>query len=784
MKKENLAWIEPQQITVPGEISEFFPEYPVISRVLAQRGITTAETLQPFLYPEAYQPLSPFKFPGVSKAVELVQEAISRHQMIGVWGDFDVDGQTATAILVGSLRQLGARVTYHIPVRGKESHGITIPYLKEFLAQGINLLLTCDTGITAYEAVQFATQQGVKVVITDHHSLESTLPDADCIVHPHLLENGHPARTLCGAGAALELAAGLLDDPQFKNNAGLYLDLAAIGTIADLAALKGDNRFFVQLGLQRIRKDPKPLLQAVFEIAELDHSQVTENQISFHVAPRLNALGRLSDANRAVEMLLSTNLDECREFINQVETMNIKRKLITEQVFQAACAQVDADPDLREKPVIIASHSEWPGGVIGIVASRLVEVYQKPAIVVSTPAGEVVRGSARSIEGLDITASLKKAADLLITCGGHPMAAGFSLLAENFEEFKSAINRIIAQTVAVAPLEQALTIDAFITLPEINLELAEALEKLAPFGPGNPPVTFASRGLTILKKAPLGRDSEHIQLTLADPSGFSMRAIRWQAVSLEMPKGYFDLAYSLQISNYKGQREPQINWMNTRPAEIQGLQDGAQAAIKVLDYRKDFNAGLQWLLAHQTEQMITWSEGLAAKTLPGKGRMQLSPAKVLVIAGNPPGRAELDAAVKTVLPETIILFGLKTAHEDPKEFLKQLLGLVLFAYNRKSGRFTLEDALHATGQSAEVVMAGLQWVSHQGEFSITEIENGKYLVTAPGQRDPSIAISLQNRLALLLEEAAAFRAYYLRILPDFLFDGIIHVQNKDIKHEE
>jgi hypothetical protein len=157
---------------------------------------------------------------------------------------------------------------------------------------------------------------------------------------------------------------------------------------------------------------------------------------------------------------------------------------------------------------------------------------------------------------------------------------------------------------------------------------------------------------------------------------------------------------------------------------------------------------------------------------------------VLVIAGNPPGRAELDAAVKTVLPETIILFGLKTAHEDPKEFLKQLLGLVLFAHNRKSGRFTLEDALHATGQPAEVVMAGLQWVSHQGEFSITETENGEYLVTAPGQRDPSVAVSLQNRLALLLEEAAAFRAYYLRILPDFLFDGIIHVQNKDIKHEE
>ena len=784
MKKENLTWIEPPQITVPGEISKFFPEYPVIGRVLAQRGIFTAEELQPFLYPEVYQPLSPFEFPGVKNAVGLLQEAINKRKLIGVWGDFDVDGQTAAAILVGSLRQLGAKVTYHIPVRGKESHGITIPYLKEFLAQGVNLLLTCDTGITAHDAIAFTKQQGVKVIITDHHSLESTLPDADCIVHPHLLESGHPARTLCGAGAALELAAGLLNDSQFKNKAGEYLDLAAVGTIADLAALSGDNRFFVQLGLQRIRNDPKPLLQAVFEIAELDHSQITENQISFHVAPRLNSLGRLSDANRAVEMLLSTNLNECREFINQIETINIKRKLITEQVFQAACAQVDTDPELRDKPVIIASHPEWPGGVIGIVASRLVEVYQKPALVVSTPVGEVVRGSARSVEGLDITASLKKAADLLITCGGHPMAAGFSMLPENFEEFKAVISRIIAQTVAAAPLEQALTIDAFITLPEISLELAEALEKLAPFGPGNPPVTFASRGLTILRKVPLGRDSEHIQLTLADPSGFSMRAIRWQAASLEMPEGYFDLAFSLQVSNYKGMREPQINWMHTRSADMQGLSAGSRSGIEVLDYRKDFNAGVKWVQAHQAEKMIVWSEGLAAKTLPGRGRKQLSPAKVLVIAGNPPGRAELDFAVKTVSPQTVILLGLKTAHEDPKEFLKQLLGLVLFTQKRKAGMFTLEEVLHATGQPAEVVRAGLQWVSNQGEFTVTETENGIFRVTSPGKRDPSTAVFLQNRLALLLEEAAAFRAYYLRIMPDFLFDGIIHVQKKETEHEE
>lgn len=784
MKKESLTWIEPPQVPVPGEIVEFFPEFPVIGRVLAQRGISSAADLKPFLYPEAYQPLSPFAFPGVKNAVGLLQEAIHANQLVGVWGDFDVDGQTAAAILVGSLRQLGADVTYHIPVRGKESHGITIPYLEEFLAQGVNLLLTCDTGITAHDAVDYARKQGVRVIITDHHSLESTLPDADCIVHPQLLESGHPARSLCGAGVALELAAALLDDPLLNNRAGEYLDLAAVGTVADLAALTGDNRYFVQRGLQSIRKDPRTILKAIFEIAELDHALINENHVSFHVAPRLNSLGRMGDANPAVEMLLSSDINECRLFINQIETMNIKRKLITEQVFQAACAQVDADPDLREKPIIIASHPEWPGGIVGIVASRLMEVYQKPALVVSTPYGEVARGSARSVAGLDITASLKKTGDLLLTCGGHPMAAGFSVLPENFEEFKIVITRIVAQSAAAAPLEQAVSIDAFITLPEISLDLAESLEKLAPFGPGNPPVTFASRGLIILRKAPLGRDSDHIQLTLADLYGFSMRAIRWQAASLEMPDGYFDLAFSLQISYYKGLREPQINWLHTRPANIQGTDEDNRSGIKVLDFRNDFDAGMQWVQAQQSKDLATWSEGLAGKTLPGTGRKHLKKAKILVIAGNPPGRHELDEAVQLVSPQAIALLGLKTAYDDPKEFLKQLLGLIQFAYKRKAGIFTLEDLLHATGQPADVVKTGLNWVSNQGEFSVTELESREYQVTVPGKCDPSTAVLLQNQLALFMEEAAAFRAYYLRVNPEFLFNGIIQLQKKESDHEK
>lgn len=779
MNSPQIPWLVPDIPQVPEEVSAFFMDYPILSRALYQRGFSSAESLKPFLFPETYTPTNPLDFPGVPAAVSLLHQAMEKQQTIGVWGDFDVDGQTATAILVDTLRKLGAIVVYHLPIRGKESHGITVPFLKEFLSSGVNLLLTCDTGVTAHEAVAYARQHGITVIITDHHTLEEVLPEADSIVHPHLLPLEHPARTLCGAGAACMLAAALLNDLSFTGRAAEILDLTALGTIADLAILTGDNRYFVQRGLQRIRKHPLPLLEAIFELTDTNPAMINEEHISFQVAPRLNSLGRLGDANPVVEMLLSNNHAECRLFINQIEAMNTKRKYMTEQVFQAARAQIESNKDIKQQPVIIVSSPEWPGGIVGIVASRITETYNKPALVISTPVGESARGSARSIEGLDITACLNAARELLLTHGGHPMAAGFSLSQENLEAFKFAMARTVEKAVIAAPPPQGIRIDGFITLPEITLDLVEALEQLGPFGPGNPSLTFACQDLSIIKKTCLGRAGEHIQLILSDTSGNTMPAIRWQAALLDMPEGYFDLAFTLRKSDYKGIIEPRITWQYTRPSVNSLLASDVLPPVEVMDFRTNFSAGKDWLDRQAHVSKLIFSEGLAQKILPGFGRLQLHPAEILVFAGSPPDRDTLSKVIETVSPKTIAFLGLKSAFEEAPELMKQLIGLIHYAQKHKASGIQLDELLQATAQSEAVLLSAIEWINHQGEITLQKVTNRVYHVVEGGSYNRAASLNAQSQLKELLCEAKAFRAYYLRVDVGTLVAGI----NRKIKKE-
>jgi single-stranded-DNA-specific exonuclease len=767
----NLQWLEPEYHSIPEEISALYPEYPFIAEVLYRRGLTSLNKILPFLHEESYTPASPYDFPQMADTVRCIKKAILEGKIFGIWGDFDVDGQTATALLVKVLRSLNAKVEYHVPIRAKESHGITVPYLDAFLSRGIQILITCDTGITAHEAITYARQKGVIVIITDHHTLAETLPDAQFIIHPHLLAKEHPARSLCGVGTALELSAALLDDLEFSHQAAEFLDLVTLGTIADLASLTGDNRYFVQRGLKKIRSKPSSLLQEIFTITETDPQGIDEEDISFTIAPRLNALGRLGDANPAVEMLLSNNPDECRMFVSQIEAMNSKRKFTTDQVFQAAYAQVQNDPELQKKSVLILSHPEWPGGIVGIVASRLVDVYHKPALVISSPDGELARGSARSIEGVDITACLEKNHELLTTFGGHPMAAGFSLSVENLEKFRSAMEQTVDQLVLTAPLVENIQIDAFLNIPDISIEMIEQLNQLAPFGSGNPPLIFACRNLTIAKHTPIGRNGEHAQFFVMDENGNQVRVIRWQAGSLEIPESTFDLAFSLRISEFRGTRAPQLEWIDARPTKELSTSSANHSKIEILDFRIDHQAGLDWIDDHKEDNMQIWSEGSNQKVLPGKGRDQILPAEILVIAGSPPDREVLDKVIEKASPHQVLLLGLTSNNDDPKEFLKTLLGMVKYAINHKNQQIDLLDLEQVTGQNVKSIRLGLELIQARGLYTFMEDTNGHFLISSAGVADMKTSEVLQAQLLHALNETHAFRLYYQRVAPDNLITG-------------
>jgi len=361
-------WIDPVPIDIPASFGSLnLP--PLIAQTLVRRGITSAEAARAFLDPSAHPESSPYELPGMEVAVERILSAITHREPICVWGDFDVDGQTSTALLVQTLTTLGADVTYHIPIRAIPSHGVHTPELTEIIDRGTKLILTCDTGITAHESVNYAKSRGVDFVITDHHDPGETLPDAIAVVNPKLLPSRHPLSTLAGVGVAYKLAEALLGSNDFSRSqiatevaTTNLLDLVALGLVADVALLKGDTRALAQKGLQTLRETKRLGLQVIMDMAGVQPETVNEETIGFTFAPRLNAIGRLGDANPVVELLTTNDSVRARVLATQLEGLNSQRRLLTSQVYRAAEAQLREDPSLLEQPAIVLGHPSWPGG--------------------------------------------------------------------------------------------------------------------------------------------------------------------------------------------------------------------------------------------------------------------------------------------------------------------------------------------------------------------------------------------------------------------------------------
>ena len=555
---------------------------------------------------------------------------------ICVWGDFDVDGQTSTTLLVQTLQAIGANVTYYIPIRGKESHGVHIESLKSIIDNDVKLIVTCDTGITAYEAIDYANSRGVDVVVTDHHDLGDTLPNAKAIINPKLLPADHPLANLAGVGVAYKLAEALFEqNANHKTQIEDLLDLVALGLIADVALLKDETRSLAQKGIQALRNTNRLGLKVMAELSGTNLETLTEETIGFTFAPRLNALGRLSDANPAVELLLTQDAVRARILAAQIEGLNTQRRLLTSQVYDAAEAQLHENPTLLTEPAIILSHRDWPGGVIGIVANKLVERYHKPAILLTESDDGILRGSARSIEGLHITKAIAANKDLLIHFGGHPMAAGLSLQADKLNAFKKGIGKAIEKQLGKIILEEpTLQIDAWLALKEINFDLAQSLESLAPFGAGNPELILATQNLTLKSVREIGKTKEHRRIVVADESGAKQDLLWWNGASEEIPdvETKIDVAYSVRASTYRGEKQLAVQFQKLRVVEEKPIEI-RKAKIEIRDLRQDVG-GFEGLKVG----MLIWAEG--NDKAKGKSRFDLSEADEFAIYTTPPSSAE------------------------------------------------------------------------------------------------------------------------------------------------
>jgi single-stranded-DNA-specific exonuclease len=775
------TWLEPQEVVIPTGLQSAIGGHPLVSEVLLRRGFSDLDTIQHFLDPDLYIPASPYELSGMHLAVDRLVTAIQDGESICVWGDFDVDGQTSTTVLVSSLAELGGKVTFHIPVREVESHGVNLPALREVIASGIDLLLTCDTGISAHEAVAFANSKGVNVIISDHHDPPAALPGALAVINPKLGPPDHPLSALPGVGVAFKLAEALHDRLGGANNADDYLDLVALGIVADLAYQVRDVRYLLQRGLTELHQTRRLGLQIMMELAEIDPSGLTEEHIGFELGPRLNALGRLADANLAVELLTTKDKSRGRILATQLEGLNAERKLLTGQVFQAAQAQIERDPSLLDHAALVLAHEAWPGGVIGIVASRLVDRYDCPVLLIASPDGELARGSARSIPGVNISAAIAVHQQILESFGGHPMAAGFALPRDRIPEFREALSETVAQMISEAHLEPTLTIDGHLPLSELSLELVSDLERLAPFGPGNSNLVLVDRNLHLVTQKPLGRTGEHLQMIFEDEYERSYKAVWWGGGIEQLPEwlvsgASFDLAYTARSRDFRGTKELQIEWLEAHPREAPSIEVTTRPREVAVHDHRGANKPLSLLKEiYDPQRRLVWAEAGAQGELSEVGihscdRYSLSPMGELVIWTSPPSIQDLHAALEVVEPEIVHLFAVDPGTDRLEDFLRRLSGLVRYALRANQGQVSLAALAAGTAQLEVTARLGIDWLVAGGHLELGSSDGDKLSLVEGDWVKKEGLRSISDDLKSLLVETAAFRAFYSRADVDLIIN--------------
>ena len=731
--------------------------HPLVAQSLAQRGILTPAAARRFLDPDHYTPAAPDELPDMDAAVACLQRVIRERGEILVWGDFDVDGQTATALLVSALRDLGARVRWHVPNRFREGHGLHLPTLRQQLGDAA-LLLTCDTGIGAHEATAWAQGQGAAVVVTDHHKLLDTLPPASAVINPQRLAAGHALRELSGVGAAYMLVKALYGGRSCEH----LLDLVALGLVADVMRQVDDTRWLIQRGLRVLRDAERPGLRALMASAGVNAAAVTESDLGYALAPRLNSFGRLADAAPAVELLTSDDFERIVRHVDEVEALNRKRRFLTRQVLEGAQQQLERDPSLLDYAALVLWQGGWHTGVLGIVAGQLAEAYGRPALLLGEEGGQA-SGSARSVEGCDIVAALDTQAGLLQGYGGHSMAAGMRLEAARLAEFRRGVSRAVREQIGEAPPEKELRIDASLELGEVNLELAQELGRLAPFGNGNPPLTLAARDLRLLRRRRLDRRGDHLDLTVVDRADEERHVIWWSGDAAALPQGRFDMAFNLRVDVYRGRREALLEWVGARVNEDEIVV--RRPTWEPIDCRRHPapRERLAELLTEDPEALI-WREGQAE--VEGVDRFALRPAETLVVWTIPADAVTWQAALKEVAPQRVALFAQQPPANTPEALLQLLAGMAKHALLRRDGALPMDILAARTGRPPATIRTCIEWLDRSSQLRFARVDEDKWMVTraADGQAQPPDR-DIAERLRSQMQESAAWRRYWRRMHP-------------------
>ena len=534
----------------------------VIAQILLNRGVGTFDEARYFLKPTMDDLHNPFLMAGMDQAIERIASAIQKNEHIMIFGDYDVDGTTSTTLLYLTIKLLTDQVSYFIPDRLKEGYGLSIYGIQVAKDRGAGLILAVDCGITANKEVDQARLMGLDVIIIDHHVPGETLPDAVAVLNPKRMDCDYPFKELCGVGLAYKVAQALAEQVGLPDHAVYaHMDLVALGTTADIVPLRDENRVLTKYGLAMIQQTKKPGLQALINAVGLKQKEIVTGHVVFGLAPRINAAGRMGDANRVVRLLTTENLEEADQLAEELNMENVRRRQQDSVAFEEARDVVENDAFLSEANGIVLASERWHPGIIGIVASRMVEAFSRPVVMIAMN-GDTGRGSARTMGDFHLYNAIKECADLLIQFGGHHHAAGLSIARENVTAFQQRFHEVVTANATPEDFIPRLNIDSEIEFDEVTPRLMKLLKMLGPFGPDNNHPVLVSRNLTLVG-APniIGSEKTHLKFKVRqknhviDAIGFGMADY---ADQLRAQPNRVHLAYTLEENTWHGKTSTQL----------------------------------------------------------------------------------------------------------------------------------------------------------------------------------------------------------------------------------
>lgn len=743
---------KPENIEVKKEFIEYLGSRK-LAELAVKRGFESINNLRRFVEIEKYTPLSVEDFPKIEKITDYILDFIENDKNILIYGDYDVDGITSTSILTAGLTKLSDNVRYHIPDRFKEGYGLNKDVIASYADQ-IDLIITCDCGISNHQEVEYAKNLGMDIVVTDHHDLPEKLPEADYIISPRLLPEDHQGYWLPGAGMAYFLIKALYLKLGMEGQEEEFLDLLLLAIIADVVPLLGENRYLFKTGLEKLKNTSRVGLLALYNSLDINSLEINEKVLAFKIAPVLNSAGRIDNAAKGLELLLADDRQQAAGIAAELKEINKRRKEISQRIYIEAEQEINK----KENKALVKFSPDWHQGVVGIAAGRIVENYHVPAVLMtSNEEKNLITGSARSIEGININKIIAQCSDLLEKQGGHAAAAGFSLKKDRLEKFRLRLQRLLEEEVSSSDFERVINAELEIDLDQIEDEFYEKLRLFAPFGEANPEPLFYSEA-RILSSRDISQ-GRHKKLVLSGGEK-KITALWWWAEELA-ESGLQKAVFRINENIYRGRHSLQLevkaleSFAAVKDTQVKKAEK--EKKIKIIDLR---NLDIEQLEPGRKDTVYFMESRKEIFLYPIINRNYQKKAKRLVLLTIPPSYDILkEIIILTEAEELAITSGL-IEDNTLKKFLKSLMGIIKYTIKNENGIFDIEKAASFLSQKEITVKRGLEFLAAQGLLSYEYISYHELLLSKDGVSDQGLSNLKAKQLQRLLKESDAFRRYF------------------------